>query len=107
MLDAFGLLPSVTERATTIESMDLKRYDNGKLLISITYGKKIVQTMGAPWMYVHTLLFTDYHLLKGSIGSYTARHILKYCTRKQGTSGPPSSLDQRFRILTLPETPLL
>lgn len=50
VMDVLGVLPALTSKATVLDAIDLRRYENGKLLCSRPGGKAILEDFGAPWM---------------------------------------------------------
>lgn len=51
-----GLLPQIEEKGMKLESMDLRRYKDGRIITSMPCGETIVKEYGAPWMYVSLVL---------------------------------------------------
>jgi salicylate hydroxylase len=50
VMDGFGLLPALTAKATVLDAITLRRYQDGRVLVSRPGGKAILEDFGAPWM---------------------------------------------------------
>lgn len=50
VLDRLGVLSQIRELGTELESLDLRRYQDGKLLCSRPLGESCVKEYGAPWL---------------------------------------------------------
>ncbi|KIX01938.1 uncharacterized protein Z518_07877 [Rhinocladiella mackenziei CBS 650.93] len=58
VLQSYGILPLFEKPATKLEWIDMRRYENGKLLASRSVGQDFIDRMGAPWFVLHR---EDYH----------------------------------------------
>jgi salicylate hydroxylase len=50
VLERLGLLSQLREAGTELESLHLRRYQDGKLLSSRPLGETTLQEYGAPWL---------------------------------------------------------
>jgi salicylate hydroxylase len=50
VMDGFGLLPALTAKATVLDAITLRRYQDGRVLVSRPGGEAILEDFGAPWM---------------------------------------------------------
>ncbi|GAQ09511.1 3-hydroxybenzoate 6-hydroxylase [Aspergillus lentulus] len=58
IMKELGLLPQIEEKGTKLESTDLRRYKDGRIITSMPCGESIVKEYGAPWIVIHR---ADYH----------------------------------------------
>jgi salicylate hydroxylase len=49
-MQELGLLSQTEEKGMRLESMDLRRYKDGRIITSMPCGETIVKEYGAPWM---------------------------------------------------------
>ncbi|KAF2011971.1 FAD/NAD(P)-binding domain-containing protein [Aaosphaeria arxii CBS 175.79] len=58
ILQRFGLLPKISDRATVVERIDVRRYEDGQMLCSKEQTLSSIENYGAPWFVIHR---QDYH----------------------------------------------
>lgn len=56
VMGGLGVLPALTVKATLLDSINLRRYENGARLCSRPGGESMLEDFGAPWMCVETCL---------------------------------------------------
>jgi salicylate hydroxylase len=56
IMQELGLLPQIEEKGTKLQSMDLRRYKDGRIITSMPCGESIVKEYGAPWLYVSLVI---------------------------------------------------
>jgi hypothetical protein len=50
MLDGFGLLPKIKSKATVLEGLDIRRFEDGRIITSKPLTDNFIRTIGQPWM---------------------------------------------------------
>jgi salicylate hydroxylase len=59
-MQELGLLSQIEEKGMKLQSMDLRRYKDGRIITSMPGGESIVKEYGAPWMYVSLVIVVPY-----------------------------------------------
>ncbi|THC94166.1 hypothetical protein EYZ11_006374 [Aspergillus tanneri] len=58
IMDELCLLPELLEKGTVVETIDIRRYADGKIITSMPSGEILIPEYGAPWIIIHR---ADYH----------------------------------------------
>lgn len=58
ILSHYGLLSKIHEKATRLDSWDLRPYADGRILNSRPFNAQFEKEMGGPWMSVNVKFFT-------------------------------------------------
>ncbi|KAL4772949.1 hypothetical protein BDW60DRAFT_216166 [Aspergillus nidulans var. acristatus] len=53
ILKQLGLLPQTLEKGSSVQHVDFRRYDDGRILRSMPFGDGIMEEFGVPWVIIH------------------------------------------------------
>jgi hypothetical protein len=88
VLHRYELLEKVKTKATVLETLDLRRYENGKLLATKPLGDKLIEQVGMPWMYEPMIPFLNiFENLINTGQGYPSRRLPGYSPRRSNTIG--------------------
>ena len=59
VLQSYGLFHLLKESAIQLDCLDMRRYQDGKLLSSRPVGEEFTRRIGAPWMYARMSAGTE------------------------------------------------